>query len=214
MEPVEAYQNRRESQTLQELSLLEGDVHAIHLEGLLIRERILGPDNIGLRYPIRYRGAVSAESKEYEPCFALWTRAMEIAMSCDVPKTYDLEKFTVLFAIMGEEAGSVAAEGRRARFVSTTEKGVNDNIKEETARKEMSGQLRELTQQLENIQEQLRKRDRQLGDRDGQLREMTQQLTNAQRQLQEREEQLRDRDGQVREREMDNLEREMIKLAR
>ena len=43
MEPVEAYQNRKESQTLEELALLEGDDHAIGMEGLIIRERILGP---------------------------------------------------------------------------------------------------------------------------------------------------------------------------
>ena len=57
MEPVEAYQNRTESQTLEELSLLEGDDHAIQMEGLMIRERILGTDNTILRIPIRYRGA-------------------------------------------------------------------------------------------------------------------------------------------------------------
>ena len=48
MEPVEAYQNRAESQTLEELYLLEGDDRAIHMEGLLIRERILGTDNTEL----------------------------------------------------------------------------------------------------------------------------------------------------------------------
>ena len=38
MEPVEAYQNRKESQTLEELALLEDDDHAIGMEGLIIRE--------------------------------------------------------------------------------------------------------------------------------------------------------------------------------
>ena len=48
----------------------------------------------------------------------------------------------------------------------------------------LKGQLRELTQQLESVQEQLRQRD-------GQLREVTQQLTNVQGKLQERDEELR-----------------------
>ena len=56
MEPVEAYQNRKESQTLEELALLEGDDHAIGMEGLIIRERILGPNNPILRDLIIYRG--------------------------------------------------------------------------------------------------------------------------------------------------------------
>ena len=77
MEPVEAYQNRKESQTLEELALLEGDDHAIGMEGLIIKERILGPDNPAIVFDIRYRGAVFADFKQYELCFGLWKRAME-----------------------------------------------------------------------------------------------------------------------------------------
>ena len=57
MEPVEAYQNRKESQTLEEVALLESDEHAIGIEGLIIRERILGPDNPVLRFHIGYPGS-------------------------------------------------------------------------------------------------------------------------------------------------------------
>ena len=98
MEPVEAYQNSRESQTLEELSQLEGYNHAIHMEGLIIRERILGTDNTVLPYEIRYRGAQLAGSKNYELCIPLWTRAMEIAMNCDVQNTEELKLLTALFA--------------------------------------------------------------------------------------------------------------------
>ena len=107
MEPVEAYQNRTESQTLEELSLLEGDDHAIQMEGLMIRERILGTDNTILRIPIRYRGAVLADSKKYELSVGLWTRAMEIAMNCNVPKTKDLENLTDLIAEMVQNGHSL-----------------------------------------------------------------------------------------------------------
>ena len=69
MEPVEAYQNRKESQTLEELALLEGDDHAIGMEGLIIRERILGPDNLATLAGILYRAIVLGESKKYEFCF-------------------------------------------------------------------------------------------------------------------------------------------------
>ena len=100
MEPVEAYQNRKESRTLEELALLEGDDHAIGMEGLIIRERILGPDNPAILYDIRYRGAVLADSEEYELCFGLWKRAMEKAMNCDFPIIEDLENFTRLFGKM------------------------------------------------------------------------------------------------------------------
>ena len=75
----------------------------------------------------------------------------------------------------------------------------------------LKGQLRELTQQLESIQEQLRQKDgklrevtqqltnvqRKLQERDGELRQMTQQLTNVQGQLQETDRELRQRTRQL-----------------
>ena len=100
MEPVEAYQNRKESQTLEELALLEGDDHAIGMEGLIIRERILGPDNPAILYDIRYRGAVLRDSEEYELCFGLWQRCMEKAMNRDFPIIEDLGRFPALFGEM------------------------------------------------------------------------------------------------------------------
>ena len=100
MEPVEAYQNRKESQTLEELALLEGDDHAIGMEGLIIKERILGPDNPANLHTLRYQGAVLADSEEYELCIGLWTRALEKAMNCDVGITNYLEASTVVFAEM------------------------------------------------------------------------------------------------------------------
>ena len=100
MEPVEAYQNRKESQTLEEIALLEGDDHAIGMEGLIIRERILGPDNPAILYDIRYRGAVLRDSEEYELCFGLWQRCMEKAMNRDFPIIEDLGRFPALFGEM------------------------------------------------------------------------------------------------------------------
>ena len=103
MEPVEAYQNRKESQTLEELALLEGDDHAIHMEGLIIRERILGTDNTELLYPIRLRGVVCANSEQYELGIGLWKRSLEIAIDSnypDDPITYELESLTNVFGLM------------------------------------------------------------------------------------------------------------------
>ena len=103
MEPVEAYQNRKESQTLEELALLEGDDHAIHMEGLIIRERILGTDNTVLLYEIRYRGTVFANSEQYELYIGLWNRAMEIAMNCHDPVTEELEVLAWLSGTMAQK---------------------------------------------------------------------------------------------------------------
>ena len=137
MEPLEAYQNRTESQTLEELSLLEGDDHAIQIEGLMIRERILGTDNTILRYPIRYRGAVLADCKKYELCVGLWTRSMEIAMNCNVPKTKDLESLTDIVAEMVQNGHSLSSQTIENIF----EKLID--IKRKLSEKFKSGELEE-----------------------------------------------------------------------
>jgi len=100
MEPLEVYQNRKESQTLEELVLLEGNGHAIHMEGLIIRERILGTDNTELRHPIRYRGAVLADSENYELCIGLWDHAMEIDQRSN--KSVREEELEMMADLFGE----------------------------------------------------------------------------------------------------------------
>ena len=115
MEPVEAYQNRKESQTLEELALLEGDDHAICMEGLIIRERILGPDNPVILYGIRYRGCVLADSEQYELCIGLWQRAMEKAMTIDVAITQDLEALITLLGEMVQKSNLL-----RPHFIEDT----------------------------------------------------------------------------------------------
>ena len=137
MEPVEAYQNRTESQTLDELSLLEGDDHAIQIEGLMIRERILGTDNTILRYPIRYRGAVLANCKKYKVCIGLWTRAMEIALNCNVEITMYLKSFTDVIAEMVQSGHSLSLQTIENIF----EKLVD--IKRKLSEKLKSGELEE-----------------------------------------------------------------------
>ena len=84
MEPVEAYQNRKESQTLEELALLEGDDHAIGLEGLIIRERILGPDNPLTLLSIVYWAGVLVASEKHDLAIGLLLRGLEKTMNFNV----------------------------------------------------------------------------------------------------------------------------------
>ncbi|CAH3178918.1 unnamed protein product [Porites evermanni] len=103
---------------------------------------------------------------------------------------------------IGSGTGKRKGEGR---FVPGTGKDLNANTQKETVTKETSGQLREQTQQLKNVQEQITQKDEQLSEvtqqlanvqeqlqeRNGQLRALTQQLTNYQGTLLERDGQLR-----------------------
>lgn len=45
MPPIEAYDNRVECRTPEELNAIRTSLCAIHMEGLIIRERILGQHN-------------------------------------------------------------------------------------------------------------------------------------------------------------------------
>ena len=100
IEPLEVYQYRKESQTLEELVRLEGDDHAIHMEGLIIRERILGSDNTALRFLIGYRGAVFADSENFDLCISLWKHEIEIGQRAKEPITTELQRMANLFGYM------------------------------------------------------------------------------------------------------------------
>ena len=148
MEPVEVYQNRKESQTLAELALLEGDDHAIGMEGLIIRERILGSDNPAILYEIRFRGAVLADSEQYDLCIGLWQRAMEKAMNCDFPITEDLERLTDLFGEMLQKGKRLSPNSIEEVFEilvaaseKRTEERMSKNLQEERENKEQEETL-------------------------------------------------------------------------
>lgn len=101
MGPVEAYDNKRESQTLEELALIEGDNHAIIMEGLAIRERILGTRNEKLIYPLaKVSEFYLQKNSESNLCFVLRGYAMEIAKECRQPMIDHLEWFLRVFSKM------------------------------------------------------------------------------------------------------------------
>ena len=101
MEPVEAYENRKESQTYEELALLEGDDHAIAMEGLIIRERILGPDNLATLPGILSRALVLSEPEKYDLCIGLLLRGLEKTMNINVV-TITTEFVEILTAVLAE----------------------------------------------------------------------------------------------------------------
>ena len=83
MEPVEAYQNRRECQTLDELAEIEGDRDAIIMESLIIQERIMGRNYEDLIAVIR-NVAHYYEDHDLSFCIKLLRHAMKTAPKCDL----------------------------------------------------------------------------------------------------------------------------------
>ena len=93
MEPVEAYQNRRECQTLDELAEIEGDRDAIIMESLIIKERIMGRNYEDLIAVIR-NVAHYYEDHDLSSCIKLFRHAMKMAPKCDLSAVHDLSIIT------------------------------------------------------------------------------------------------------------------------
>ena len=91
MEPVEAYQNRKESQTFEELVQRESDRDEdIIVESLLIRERILGRYHVELIQPIRDAANYFSCAEDFPSCVRLYRHAMKTAQGCDQLAVLDL----------------------------------------------------------------------------------------------------------------------------
>ncbi|KAK3609218.1 hypothetical protein CHS0354_035158 [Potamilus streckersoni] len=69
-----AYNHAREPTTVEEMKNLI-DPESIHMQALLIRERILGPHHKDTTFGLMYRGAVYADSHRYQRCVDLWKYA-------------------------------------------------------------------------------------------------------------------------------------------
>ena len=93
MEPIEAYQNRKESQTLEELALVEGDQKAMIMESLVVKERILGRNNEKLLKSIRC-AANYFGCHQFSLCIGLYRHAMKIAQCCNQSASRDLNGIT------------------------------------------------------------------------------------------------------------------------
>uniref|UniRef100_A0A8C5SNY6 Fem-1 homolog A n=1 Tax=Laticauda laticaudata TaxID=8630 RepID=A0A8C5SNY6_LATLA len=75
---VLAYDYAQEVSSMEELESLITDPDEMRMQALLIRERILGPSHPDTSYYIRYRGAVYADSGNFERCINLWKYALDM----------------------------------------------------------------------------------------------------------------------------------------
>ncbi|XP_050674603.1 protein fem-1 homolog B-like isoform X1 [Leptidea sinapis] len=99
-DPIPAYDNWRESTTLEEVERLHGNPHALHMEGLTVRERVLGRSCPDLPHPVVFRGAVFADEARFDRCLALWRHALELRHLNSVSVVKDLLRFAQVFSQM------------------------------------------------------------------------------------------------------------------
>ena len=104
VQSVEAYQNTRESQNLEELAQIENNRCTILMEGLVIRERILGTDNMELIEPIREVAEYFFDRyRNLNVAIGLHRHAMKIARLCHQSAFSDL---CSLIAVLSQKFGS------------------------------------------------------------------------------------------------------------
>ncbi len=129
LDPVKAYDNHQECQDLPELESSQNLPHKLHMEGLAVRQRILGPNNPELPHPIIYRGAVFADAEVFDKCVNLWLHALLIKQQNlkNTSVSEDLLRFAQVFSEM-------ISFGERIKFadflqvLDCTAKEIQDNI--------------------------------------------------------------------------------------
>ena len=73
--PNPAYNYVVEVHDIDSLADIAGDVDAMYMQALVVRERILGPDHKDTIFGLMYRGAVYADLHAYQRCIDLWKYA-------------------------------------------------------------------------------------------------------------------------------------------
>ncbi|XP_053983870.1 protein fem-1 homolog B [Hylaeus volcanicus] len=99
-EPVKAYDNWRECETLENLKSVMNNQNAFHMESLAIRERILGPHNPRVPNQIIFRGAVFGDQGKHDRCIDLWLHALYLKQLNNVTVVKDLLRFARVFSQM------------------------------------------------------------------------------------------------------------------
>jgi ankyrin repeat protein len=71
---------QKEANSPTEINELLADINKLRLNSLLIRERILGPKNPQTIHYIRYRGAIYADSGDFQKCLDLWNYGLHLQL--------------------------------------------------------------------------------------------------------------------------------------
>ncbi|XP_036391567.1 protein fem-1 homolog B [Megalops cyprinoides] len=112
--PIEAYGGREECCTQEELTAIRQDSIAMRMEGLIVRERILGSSGFDIAPNIVHCGTIFADSLEFDRCIELWLHALALRQRGNHSAHNDLLRFAQVFTKMIQLSVPV-----RARDVET-----------------------------------------------------------------------------------------------
>lgn len=100
--PIEAFNYFQECQTLEEFyAILSQPNNRLHMESLLIQERILGPKNKRYRRAVRFYGAVLADRRQYDASLLFWLYELDLRRQHQISfDKWHLRDFVHMFAEM------------------------------------------------------------------------------------------------------------------
>ena len=104
--PIEAYDLRKECQSVEELQAIATDVEALQYQAVILRERILGDRKMD-EFPIALLGAVHADAHNYDKCMALWCRALYHLKKNEDSLTHRLVAFCEVFSEILMHSGAL-----------------------------------------------------------------------------------------------------------
>ena len=98
---LEVFDHRQECQTIDQLQEIRADPGNMWIEGILVRERLLGPANEEYSYSIRYQGAAFADRDEWHRTIALWLYELDLCRQHGIVVDVDkLRSFVSVFSDM------------------------------------------------------------------------------------------------------------------
>lgn len=97
----DVFNNRQECRTIEELNALRKSSDEMHIEALLVRERLLGANSDEYRYSVIYRGAILADNERYKEAVPLWMYELDLIRRYSITiDPDDLRQFVALFCDM------------------------------------------------------------------------------------------------------------------
>ena len=95
------FDHRQECQTTEQLKEFQSNLSSLCIEALLVRERLLGPNNPEYRYSLRYYGAILADNARHSQAIAFWMYELRLRQEYSIEiDPENLRHFASMFSEM------------------------------------------------------------------------------------------------------------------
>lgn len=146
--PIDAYDNRKECETVEELLAIATDIEALQYQAVILRERILGKRKMD-EFPIALLGAMHADTHNYDKCMSLWRRALYHLKKNGDSLTHRLVAFCEVFSEILVDNGSL----NREMVMDITNTAIEEIELSRTRLNEGSSEINRIERRTEDYQQ-------------------------------------------------------------